>query len=174
MTNALAATQGRLAPLKNVDPKGILDRLLNDESTKDIAASFGVTRSALNYWLIEHCDAEWKASQIIRAVKRKEEAEDDLDTAQDQLTLLKAEKRLKAAQWDLERVCRRIYSQDQPAVTQAVQVIINMRRPEAETTATLAVHPRGGDPEVHVRTQQGSAEAPQQVTIIPKRVVDEA
>lgn len=128
MTNALASKQGALNPLKAADPKDVLKRILNEESTKDIAASFGVTRSALNYWLIEHCDSEWKSAQIVRAMKRKEEAEDELDNAQDALTLSRGRERLRAAQWDLERVCRRIYGQDAPPNMAAVQININLRK----------------------------------------------
>ena len=127
MSNALANKQGQLAPLKGADPQEVLDRILKEESTKEIAASYGVTRSALNYWLIQNCDAEWKAAQYIRAAKRKEDAEDELETAADPLTLARARERLRAAQWDLERVCRRIYGQDAPATAQAVQINISLR-----------------------------------------------
>jgi hypothetical protein len=112
MTNALASKQGALAPLKEVNPDEVLRRVLNEESTKDIAASLGVTRSALNQWLLNTAEEKWKAAQVIRAHKRKEEAEDEMDTATDALSLARARERLKAAQWDLERVCRRIYGQD--------------------------------------------------------------
>ena len=124
MTTALANKQGALAPLRNADPREVLNRVLNEESTKDIAASFGVTRSALNHWLLANAEDDWKQAQVIRAYKRKEEAEDEMDAASDPLTLARAEKRLKAAQWDLERVCRRIYGQDAPA--QLAQIIINV------------------------------------------------
>jgi hypothetical protein len=38
---------------------------------------------------------------------------------------------LRSAQWDLERVCRRIYGQDVAQVSQAVQININLRREHA-------------------------------------------
>lgn len=108
----LSVRQGALAPLKAANPKDVLNRVLNEESTKDIAASYGVTRSALNQWLLANAEEDWKAAQVIRAYKRKEEAEEELDLAQDSLSLARGRERLKAAQWDLERVCRRIYGQD--------------------------------------------------------------
>ena len=129
MSNALASKQGALNPLKAVDPKDVLNRVLNEESTRDIAASLGVTRSALNQWLLNTSETEWRATQVARAYRRKEEAEDEMDCAQDALSLARAEKRLRAAQWDLERVCRRIYGQDQPPSGVAgVQININLRR----------------------------------------------
>lgn len=135
MTNALASKQGALAPLKAADPKDVLNRILNEQSTKEIAASFGVTRSALNQWLLNVAEDDWKAAQVIRAYKRKEDAEDELDGAADALSLARARERLRAAQWDLERVCRRIYGQDQPpAGLQPIQINIGIRR-EGATNA---------------------------------------
>lgn len=148
MTTALASKQAALNPLKAANAQDVLNRVLNEESTKDIAASFGVTRSALNYWLIEHCDTEWKAAQVVRAIKRKEDAEDATDKARTDLEALgdeinnetaprtalilarlrACEAQLRSAQWDLERVCRRIYGQDAPpAGANAVQININLR-----------------------------------------------
>jgi predicted DNA-binding protein YlxM (UPF0122 family) len=114
-----------LPALRDTDPKLILQRYLSDESTKDIAKSYGVTRQALGQHLLKHAEAEWKEAQVARAISRKESAEDALDEIsakiegadkeeRDRLTLTVslARERLKAAQWDLERVCRRIYGQD--------------------------------------------------------------
>lgn len=125
MSTALASIKGALNPLKEADVGDVLTRVLNEESTKDIAASYGVTRSALNQWLLATAEAEWKTAQVIRAHKRKEDAEDSFEEIQtkianadkeerDRLTLALslARERLKAAQWDLERVCRRIYGQE--------------------------------------------------------------
>ena len=139
MSNALASRQGALNPLKVVDPKSVLQRVLNEESTKDIAKSFGVTRSALNQWLLETAETEWKAAQVARAYKRKEEAEDEFDSISARianadkeerdrltLTLSLAREKLKAAQWDLERVCKRIYGQDvTPDHLGRINIVIN-------------------------------------------------
>lgn len=146
MTNALASKQGALNPLKAADPKDVLNRVLQEESTKDIAASYGVTRSALNQWLLTHAEADWKAAQVIRASKRKEEAEEALETADDALSLARAREKLRAAQWDLERVCRRIYGQDAPpAGTQAVQININLRGSAATNAAQHDVIEHDGE-----------------------------
>ena len=132
MTNALASRQGALNPLKAADPKEVLDRVLNEESTREIAASFGVTRSALNQWLLATAETDWKAAQYIRAAKRKDEAEDEIDAATDALSLARAREKLRAAQWDLERVCRRIYGQDAPpAGVVPIQINIGIRREDA-------------------------------------------
>lgn len=112
MSNALASIQGALNPLKNIKAEYVLARYLAEESTTEIAQSLGVTRSALNYWLLEHAESQWKSAQVVKAIKRKEQAEDLLETAADALTIARARELLRAAQWDLERVCRRIYGQD--------------------------------------------------------------
>lgn len=98
--------------LAGQDPNQILRRYLSDESTLTIAADYGVTRQALGQYLLRHAEEEWKECQVARAVARKEKAEDDIESASDPLQLAKARESLKAAQWDLERVCRRIYGQE--------------------------------------------------------------
>lgn len=122
-------------------PSEIIQRYLSDESTKTIAQSLGVTRQALGQYLLKNAEAEWKEAQVARAIARREEATDELarirqaieNSDQEQrhrlkLSLACAELEIRSAQWDLERVCRRIYGQDAPpASTQAVQININLR-----------------------------------------------
>jgi hypothetical protein len=121
----MAVKPNNLPALRDTDPKTILQRYLSDESTKDIAASYGVTRQALSKHLLLHAEQEWKDAQVSRAIARKESAEDDLEAIRCKidmadreererlsLTVVLARERLKSAQWDLERVCRRIYGQD--------------------------------------------------------------
>lgn len=126
-------------PLAEVSPKAILARYLSDESTKDIAASYGVTRQALGQFLLKTAEDEWRNAQVARALARKEAAEDDLENEKrtpDALSLARTRERLKAAQWDLERVCRRIYGQDQPPAGAAqVAIQINLRRSGATIAA---------------------------------------
>jgi hypothetical protein len=129
MTTALASAQGQLAPLKTVDPKSVLERYLAEESTTEIAKSLGVTRSGLNYWLLKVAEEEWRSAQVVKALKRKEEAEELMEVASDALTLARAREMLRAAQWDLERVYRRIYGQEAPGQgSSMVQINIGIRR----------------------------------------------
>jgi hypothetical protein len=132
-----------LPALREADPKSILARYLSDESTKDIAATYGVTRQALGKYLLGAAESEWKEAQVARAIARKEAAEDELDRIRVELRpedgkqvadvdvslarMKLAEKALKAAQWDLERVCRRIYGQDQPIdVAGRISITLNI------------------------------------------------
>lgn len=137
MITTLVVKPRQLAPLAGIDPQDILDRYLAEEKTADIAASLGVTFSGLSHWLIEHAEGEWKSAQLVLALKRKMEADELIDSAPNALELTRAREKLKSAQWDLEKVCRRIYGQDQPiSGVQAVQININLRGTEAKSTAT--------------------------------------
>jgi predicted DNA-binding protein YlxM (UPF0122 family) len=137
----LASSGPKLPALRGADPKTVLQRYLSDESTKDIAASYNVTRQALGQFLLKHAESDWKDAQVARAIARKEQADDDLDAIGSQiatadkeqrdrltLSLAHARERLRSAQWDLERVCRRIYGQDAPPASAAVQINIGIRR----------------------------------------------
>jgi len=111
--------------LRHQDPKIVLMRYLSDETSYSIAESHGVTVQALSKWLISHAEQEWKDAQVARAIARKDRAEDALAAAHDPLSLAKARELLKAAQWDLERVCKRIYGEDKQ-VQLTVTPILNI------------------------------------------------
>ena len=120
---------GQIAPLKDLDPKEVLRRFLAEETGSQIAQSLGVTRAALSHFMIKHAEQEWKDAQVAKALIRKERAEDLLETADNALDLTRAREQLRSAQWDLERVCRRIYGQDAPPQgVNAVQININLNR----------------------------------------------
>jgi sarcosine oxidase delta subunit len=114
------------------DPQKILSQVLTGKRTEDIAEELGTTRERLVYQLTTKAPEEWKASQLIRDIKRKEEAEDAIDDAKDLLELRKAEAKLKSAQWSLERVCRRIYGdvkEDQSTDKVSITLNIGIQRP---------------------------------------------
>ena len=130
---------GQLAPLKDIDPKDVLRRYLSDETGAQIAASLGVTRAALSLHMLKHAESEWKDAQVVKAMKRKEDAEDLLETATNALDLTRARELLRSAQWDLERVCRRIYGQDAPPQgVNAVQININLKRGADQTAPEVS------------------------------------
>lgn len=129
---AAGTGQGPLVSL-NLDPRQVLLRYLSDEPTKDIAASLGVSRQALSAWLLKTAEDDWKEAQVARALARKEKAEDDLETAADALAIARARELLRSAQWDLERVCRRIYGQDIPPDL-AGRISITINTSSAQTT----------------------------------------
>jgi hypothetical protein len=140
MSTGLTVGEHRqIGKLSGLNPKDILERYLKGETSPQIAESYGVTKQALSLWLITKGEDDWKAAQLVKAIERKDKAEELIDTATTMLDLTRGREMLKSAQWDLERVCRRIYGQDAPQVSQAVQVNINLRR-ESATTAVQHEH----------------------------------
>lgn len=134
--------------LANVDPQAVLARFIGEEPTKDIAKSLGVSRPALTSWLIKVAEEDWKDAQVVRAIEKKEKAEDEIEGialklkseehppsgAEIQaLGLLHkvSESQLRAAQWDLERLYRKIYGDQAPDAASVVIIAIGTElRPE--------------------------------------------
>jgi len=119
----------RVSQLVTVEPKAILARYAEGEKMSEIAPSLGLKGAEQIYRkLLRECPEEWKEHQAARAIRILEEARDEMELAQDALSLARARERVRSAQWELERTCRRIYGQDVPQSVAAVQVNINLRR----------------------------------------------
>lgn len=82
----------------------VLDRYLTEETTSQIAKSYGVARKSLVAWLRETVPQEWHRVQVLRALCRKEDSDEGLEQASDPLSLARAREMLKSAQWELERL----------------------------------------------------------------------
>jgi hypothetical protein len=95
--------------LVHVKPALILQRYLAGELTSDIAKSLGVTRQGLDYHLRTHAEQDWRDAQVILAFERKHVAQEAMDVANDVLSLARAREQLKSAQWDLERLLKRLF-----------------------------------------------------------------
>jgi len=109
------------------DAREILTKYISGQRTDAIAAELGVNRELLAYHLLTKATEDWKEAQVIRDLRRKEEAEDAIDNAKDLLELTRAEKKLKSAQWSLERVCRRIYGDTSPKEPgEGVSIVLNI------------------------------------------------
>lgn len=91
----------------------VLTRFLDDERLKDIAEDLGTSRSALNRAILKHRPDEWQDIQVARAMSALERAKDELEMAEP-AQVPRARELLKSAQWELERLCRRLYGQDAP------------------------------------------------------------
>src|SRR5690348_1278214 len=92
-------TKNVLAPveaLSNVDPGGVLARYLGEEKTADIASDYGVTGSQLTRWLRTVAEEQWKDVQVEKALRRKDKADNMLETAKDHLELARAREMLKS------------------------------------------------------------------------------
>ena len=95
----------------DLDPKAVLELYLQYPTTSGIAQRLGVRRSTLTLWLRDTCPRDWRNVQIARALIRKEDADEGLQTAQDALALARAREMLRSGQWDLERLDGRNYGQ---------------------------------------------------------------
>lgn len=114
------------------DAQKILMAVVEGKRTEEIATALGTTKDRLSFYLRKHSPEDWKEAQIIRDLRRKEEAEDEIDTADDMLKLSKAREKLKSAQWSLERVCRRIYGDTkEPEDKRPVSIHIDLRRDDS-------------------------------------------
>ena len=131
-----------------------LRRVLNDERTADIAKDMGLSRSALNMAFLEYAEQDWKTAQVARAQTRCDKVKDtreglekrielcDSKEEAARLTLILAHARdeEKSAQWELERLCRRIYGDDKSAQGSAqASLVIEIR--SAGTTNAVQHEP---------------------------------
>ena len=72
--------------------------------------------------LLKENEELFKETVAGRALLRKEEADRILSIATDPLELARGREMLKSAQWDLERICRRVFGQE------AVNINLNLNR----------------------------------------------
>jgi transposase-like protein len=132
----------RLASLPAEQLKSVLDAAIecygNGASIYAIALDLGVEHTTLYRQLIKHREGEWRDAKESRALAELEEAEEQLKTASDGLALSRARERVRAAQWQLERLMRRIYGQEQQA-GQGGKVSITLNIGGGETTKERVV-----------------------------------
>ena len=104
----------------NLDINVVLERYLA-ESTTVLAREFGVRRKTLVGWIREKDPKRWKAAQVVKALTRKEDAEEVFELGpEDALSLASARELLRSAQFDLERL-------DSPTWGQKQEVTIDHR-----------------------------------------------
>jgi transposase-like protein len=123
----------------------VLLRALNGERQADIAKDIGVHQTALSQALLKHCEEEWKDVQVARAWANVEDAEQELEIAPDMTTIARARERLKSAQWQLERLHRRLFGQEAPAHlgsgTVHINIGINRGTPDVHVVDSIDVTP---------------------------------
>lgn len=104
-----------------------------------MAPEFGISDVTAYALLLRDHQEEWKEAQRARALARLDRAQNQLKTAPDALSLARAREEVRAAQWELERLLRRLYGQDAPQVQQAVQININLRRNNGDLSTAETV-----------------------------------
>ena len=115
-----------------IDTKAVLERYSQGETIRDIAASIGCSHVAIYNRLLTEAPDEWKAVASSNALTDLDQAEQDLKTAPDMLTVTRARGWADIQRWKLERLLRRYFGQDQAAGSAPqVAIQINLRRSDA-------------------------------------------
>ena len=111
--HARTADLGSWVIPQDLNPHDVIQRFLTEATTSHIAAEYGLSRKALVKWLRSTLPNEWKEAQVLRALCRKEDGDEGLDSPPDALSLACAREKVKSAQWDLERLDHTNYGQKQ-------------------------------------------------------------
>jgi len=113
-----------------------LERYREGESLYEIAPSMGFSKTSLyRHLLTGELAEEWRVAKISHAMADLEDAEQQLRDAPDALGITRARERVRAAQWHLERLFRKMYGQDrQPEAHEKVSISINFGVAKAQQT----------------------------------------
>lgn len=112
-------------PLANVDPADVLDKLYGGASVKDVAAEYGVSHAAMYAYLMRACPEQWLAISTGKSLERLENAEADMDEADDQLQVSKARESHRMGAWTLERVARAFFGDLKNQTAVSISVVID-------------------------------------------------
>jgi hypothetical protein len=69
------------APL--FDAPKILEQYLAGKNTKMVAEELGTRPEKLVYWLSKNAEEDWKAAQFLKAIQRKDKADEQIEKAED-------------------------------------------------------------------------------------------
>ena len=106
---------------------------VNDGKLEDIAKHFGLSKGALCMALLEYAEDDWKRAQVARAVARVERAKaireamfnGEKQPTTEMLNLARDDE--KSAQWELEKLNRRLFGQDAGSETAGrVSITLNI------------------------------------------------
>jgi hypothetical protein len=85
----------------DLDPHEVLAQYLSENTTSQIAKSYGIRRKSLVAWLRKTLPSEWREVQLNRAHDRKDVGNEGLDGARDSLSLARAREQIRSAHLDL-------------------------------------------------------------------------
>jgi predicted transcriptional regulator len=122
----------------------LLARYDAGELIEKVAKDLKITHQAAYKSLLKYCQEDWKDSQVARALAEYERAKNKVaeigrrkrtekyDAQNDQVALACAREELRSAQWELERLCNRLFGNKQEVTnTLPVQVNIGIVRNDA-------------------------------------------
>jgi len=94
----------------------IASRYLDGEEIGDMATEYGVTRDRLYQILVEGDQDAWRSAQSAKALGAFQDTLKELHAAPDGLSLARARETHRSAQWQLEKLLRRLYGDDKTAI----------------------------------------------------------
>lgn len=104
-----------------------IERYGAGESVYAIANDLGIEHTTLYRHLVKEREDQWRDAKVSKALVEVEDAEQALKDAADMLALSRARERLRAAQWQLERLLRRIYGQEAPEASHGrISITLNV------------------------------------------------
>ena len=134
LPNPISKFRAKLSNLPAVERTAILDRVLDGyrdgAQVEDMQAELGVSDTAIYSALLAERIDDWSDAQKARALARLERAMRQLEVAPDALGLARARERVRAAQWELERLLKRLYGTEQAQNTGQVAISIHITRTE--------------------------------------------
>lgn len=90
--------------LVGIDPQVILDRIAAGALQREIAAELGVERPAISWYIAKHVDpARWATVKRESMHSRLEQSAQDMEGANDALTLARARESARLWMWRAER-----------------------------------------------------------------------
>lgn len=137
-------------------PGDVIDQYLQGKTSAQLAKEHGITRQALQAWLLRNDPEGWRHAQTAIAQEELDEAIDYRKSIQAKLEKADKEERdrlnialalardaEKSAQWRLERVCRRIYGQDVPqGSSDRVSITLNIGNAAAQDAEIVTELPK--------------------------------
>lgn len=135
----------RFGQLPDVERLAALDKALElynqGKDVEVIASGMKITTTTLCRHLVRDREEDWKAAKKARALAEMEEAERDLKDSKDTFQVNRAATRIKAAQWQLERLYRTAYGDIKEDTASKVSITLNIGiGDDAKTVQGQVVH----------------------------------
>ena len=106
----------------------VLERYMAGEQVAAMAGEFGTSDVTIYALLLREHEEAWAEVQKARALARLERAQSDLEVAPDAISLARAREQVRSAQWELERLLRRLYGQEMQVNVAVVDLGDRLRR----------------------------------------------
>lgn len=118
----------------------VLARYIQGEQVANMAAEYSTSDVTIYALLLRERQEDWKDIQTARALARLERSQDKLETAADALSLARARESVRSAQWELERLLRRLYGEDKAQVAVQINPVLNISVAASPQSLSHVVH----------------------------------